>query len=260
MSKSKINFPEVRKNLQTNPSLFIQIPPSNTIWDTKSSHSSRRMDITGETPHMYANIDPTNFNNMSNLSKSSDGEEILKLYRIPCYARPIQQVLSDRKKLEYFLTNNTSLMIDLLTSYDLIKEQSTAIGSEDNLFTYEHIESLKEKAPNQQTNDASSVFHYNHDVSNVDTIEIGPNLKINTQNVQSPKDNISNRGDDQWDTMEDEEEDYSDLILSSDHFKKGKNNKDNNIIQDENHDDIINQQLTLIINESFKLQPNWIIE
>lgn len=52
--------------------------------------------------------------------------------------------------------------------------------------------------------------------------------------------------------MEDEEEeDYSYLMLSLDHFKKGKN-----IIQDENHDVIINQKLTLVINEPFKLQPN----
>lgn len=54
--------------------------------------------------------------------------------------------------------------------------------------------------------DASNMLHYNHDVSNVDTTEIGPNLEIHIDNVQSPKDNIENRGNDQQDTMEDDEE------------------------------------------------------
>lgn len=89
VSKSKINFLEIRRSLQTNPDLSIIIP-LNTIWDPKPSNSSRKMDIIGKNPSRYVTMDPSNFNNVSNQSKSYDGEEILELDRIPCYARSIQ--------------------------------------------------------------------------------------------------------------------------------------------------------------------------
>lgn len=106
----------------------------------------------------------------------------------------------------------------------------------------------------------SSMLHYGHDISNIYTTNIGLNLEINTKNQKSPEDNIDNRDDYQWSTMKyEEEEDYSYLILSPNHFEKSKNNKGKNIIQDDNYDASINQHLTLIINEAFKLQSNCII-
>lgn len=51
------------------------------------------MDIIGETPPRYANIDPSNFNNMS---ESTDYvSKILELDRIPSFTRSIQHVLLD---------------------------------------------------------------------------------------------------------------------------------------------------------------------
>lgn len=86
-------------------------------------NSSIRMDIIGEAPKRHATIDPLDFDNISNHSKSSDGEgEISKLDRIPYYDKSIQHVLSNKYKLEYFITNNSPLVINILTSYDLIKE------------------------------------------------------------------------------------------------------------------------------------------
>lgn len=146
MSISKINFLKVRKSLQNNPILSIQIPP-NTSWDPKSFGSSNRITIIGETPNRYITIDPYDFDNMSNQFESSNDKEIIELDRIPCYVRSIQQVLSNRHKLEYFLMHNTPLLIDVLTSYDLIKGQSTATESKDSLFTYEHVEPSKDNAP-----------------------------------------------------------------------------------------------------------------
>jgi len=59
------------------------------------------MDIIDETPKRYAIIDTSNFDNISNYLKSSiDEDEIPKLDRIPCYTQSIQQVLSDKNKLE----------------------------------------------------------------------------------------------------------------------------------------------------------------
>lgn len=122
------------------------------------TNSSRRMDIIDETYKMYAIIDPLNFDNMSNHSKSYDGEgEILELDRISCYAQYIQQVLSDKNKLKYFLTNNAPHVINILTSYDLIEEYSMVAEFEDSLFTYEFAKNLKGKVPHQQIDGVSDM-------------------------------------------------------------------------------------------------------
>lgn len=145
LSKSEINFLEIRRSLQTNPNLSIYIPP-NTIQDLEPFDSSRKIDIIGETPPRYVTMDPSNYDNVSNQSESFDGEEIPKLDKIPCYARSIQQVLSNKEKLDFSLTNNTPLVIEILTNYDLIKKQYIA-RFEDSLFSYEHKEPFQEMMP-----------------------------------------------------------------------------------------------------------------
>lgn len=47
-----------------NPNLAVQVPLLNTVWDRKSFNSGFRMNIIGETPPAYANIDPSNFDNI----------------------------------------------------------------------------------------------------------------------------------------------------------------------------------------------------
>jgi len=91
------------------------------------------MAIRGENPPRYVTMDPSNFDNVSNHYESCDGDEIFELDRIPCYARSIQQLLFNKEKLEFFLTNNTPLMIEILTNYELIKEPSIAM-SKDSFF------------------------------------------------------------------------------------------------------------------------------
>lgn len=107
---------------------------------------------------------------------SKDGDKILELDRIPYYAQSIQQVLSYRIKLKYFLTHNVPLVIDILTSYDLIKAPSTATRFEYSLFTYEVAEPLKGRMLNQKLYGANGMLHYDHIITNMDIVEIGPNL------------------------------------------------------------------------------------
>lgn len=64
------------------------------------------------------------------------------------------------------------------------------------------------------------------------------------ENMQPPKDKVDDRGNARHDTMEDD--DCNHLILNQDHFKKGMNNKGKNIVQDKNHDAIINKQLNTV--------------
>lgn len=109
ISKSKIQFLEIRKSLRTNPTLYVIIPPR----DSNSAHEfGQRMEIIGENNQSYATIDHYNFNNISNQFESIEVEdEVRKLDRIPYYAQSNQQVLSNKNKLKYFLTHNASLML-----------------------------------------------------------------------------------------------------------------------------------------------------
>lgn len=90
VSKSRINFLEIKRSLLTNLDLSVQITHPNTIWNLEPSNYSRKMDIIGENPSRYVTMDPSNFDNMSNQYESFDEDEIPKLDRIPCYARFIQ--------------------------------------------------------------------------------------------------------------------------------------------------------------------------
>ena len=58
-------------------------------------------------------------------------------------------MLLDKNKLEYFVTNNSPHVINILTSYDLIEEHSMDVEFEDSLFSYEFVEPLKVKVPHQ---------------------------------------------------------------------------------------------------------------
>ena len=82
ISKSKINFPKIKRSLWINPYLLVQSTPPNTIWDPNSSgsSSSNGMNIIGEIPPIYANIDPSTFHNILEHPKiPKDEVEILDL-------------------------------------------------------------------------------------------------------------------------------------------------------------------------------------
>jgi len=99
----------------------------------------------------YATIDPYKFENMTTHSNYSNREdEIPKLDRIPCYARSFQEVLYDRQKYEYYLTNNALLVINILTSYELIKELFMVAELKDSLFLYEFVGTSKYKSSNHK--------------------------------------------------------------------------------------------------------------
>lgn len=95
--------------------------------------------------------------------------------------------------------------------------------------------------------------YYEHGVINVNIAETNPILEMNAESKKPPKDNI-NECNVLQDFVQDEDgEDYSYHILKLDHFKKGTNYKDKNIIQEEDLETLINQKLDKIINESYKL-------
>jgi len=86
----KFNFSELRRSVQYNLDLSIQEPLPDVHSDTEFSHSSKKMDIIGETPKRYATIDHSKFETMPTPSDSFESEdEILELDRIPCYAKSI---------------------------------------------------------------------------------------------------------------------------------------------------------------------------
>lgn len=96
VSRLNINFLEFRQSLCTNPDMAIIISPPNTMWDPKSFGFgfSNRMNIIGETPHMYTTIDPSNFDNISNQPGSIENEaKILEHDQISFNAKSIQQVI-----------------------------------------------------------------------------------------------------------------------------------------------------------------------
>lgn len=86
LSKSKINFLEVRRSLYVNTELSIQVPPPNIVWDLESISSRKHISIIGENPTHYAIMDPSHSDNMFPPSKSFDDNKIPKLDKIPPYA------------------------------------------------------------------------------------------------------------------------------------------------------------------------------
>lgn len=90
LSKAKNDFSKVQRSLYIKPKLSVQIPPPNTMWDPKSTTSSKCVSIIGETPHKYAILKPSDLENIVPPFKSSNDINILELDRIPPYSRSIQ--------------------------------------------------------------------------------------------------------------------------------------------------------------------------
>lgn len=55
----------------------------------------------------------------------------------------------------------------------------------------------------------------------------------------------------------DDDDDYSDLIISPNHFEKGENSKGMVILRDDENAALINQMLHDVIREAYRTQPNW---
>lgn len=72
------------------------------------------------------------------------------------------ELLSDRQRLEYFLTHNVKIDIDILTSYDLLEENFVALQSSDSLFSYDNARSSKWRASSINRDDAIDVDTYKH--------------------------------------------------------------------------------------------------
>jgi len=87
------------------------------------------MDIIDETPHRFdMNIEHSEFEYVSLNSHeyAFDNVKIEKLNRIPNHIRSIHELLSNREKLEYFLTHNAETIIDILKNYELLEENSVS--------------------------------------------------------------------------------------------------------------------------------------
>lgn len=89
--------------------------------------------------------------------------------------------------------------------------------------------------------DANDILHCEHNADDMDATKTGPYMGIDTRDMWWQKDDIDNDDGDQKNTMKDDKEEYSYLIL--DQFNNGKKNEVKNIIQDENFDAIIHQQI-----------------
>lgn len=135
MSKEKVHFNDIQRSVRHNPDLPRQESHPDAHSDTKSISSSKKMDIFGETPHRFAKFENVSLNNTTN--SFDDANEILEVDRIPPHVRSIQELLSNKEKLEYYITHNAPIVIDILTNYELIKEQYVTLDSLDSLFSYE---------------------------------------------------------------------------------------------------------------------------
>lgn len=141
-------------------------------------------------------------------------------------------------------------MVEILTSYDLIKEPSIA-RFEDNLFIYEHVEHSLEQAPHRMDS-ANGVPTYEHDVEDVDSNKVSLNSKFNARN-EEPFDYEELYGEND---RQEHEDDYSDLIISPNHFEKCKHSKGKSILQDDENKAPVNQTLCEVIWEAYSRQPN----
>jgi len=85
------------------------------------------MDIIGENPHRFeTNIEHYKFETINlNIHEdtSNDNAKIEELDRIPIHIRSIKELLFEKEKLEYFVTHNTKIVIDILKNYELLEEK-----------------------------------------------------------------------------------------------------------------------------------------
>jgi len=116
ISKSKVHFNEIKRSMRFNPDVPMQeLDPNDRMDtdednDTESTSSSKSMDIIGQTPNkLNMSINDYDFENISlgshDYTLNSDAK-IEELYRIPSHVRLIEEFLSNKEKLEYYLTSN----------------------------------------------------------------------------------------------------------------------------------------------------------
>jgi len=60
----------------------------------------------------------------SHSDTSNSDAKIKELDRIPIHVKSIKELPSNKEKLEYYLTNNSTKIIDILTNYELLEADS----------------------------------------------------------------------------------------------------------------------------------------
>jgi len=74
-------------------------------------------------------------------------------------------VLSNKERIQFFIHNNTFIIVELLTNANLLDNHSKAVESEDSLFLYK--ESLKHLHPMHETHDVGGMLDYHHNVGSI---------------------------------------------------------------------------------------------
>ena len=120
-------------------------------------------------------------------------------------------------------------MINILTNYELIKEHSIIVALEDSLFSYEIGKPSKWKVSNRKVDDASNIPNYDHEAKDMEIDVVNLDIMINEVGTQYVDENYA-KDDVICDAQDEDDDDYSHLILKPDHFNKGMNSKDKNII------------------------------
>lgn len=152
VSKNKVYFLKISKSTRVNPNLPMQELDFNDRIDTdedndiESINSSKRMDIIGQTSHklnMSINDFDFDYISLGSHSDTYNNAKIEELDKIPTHIRSIKELLSNNEKLEYYLTNNAEIVIDVMINYELLEEDSSTLQSSDSLFSYENAGSIK---------------------------------------------------------------------------------------------------------------------
>lgn len=137
------------------------------------------------------------------------------------------KLLSNREKLEYFLTHNAKIVIDITTSYELLEENFIDSQLSDNLFSYENAGLSKQRASSIHQDNAHNIDTYEHTITSMNEVKQDAPLEKNMDISKPPrKDNIKDN--------QIEDKDYRYLILNLAHYKLGMLfDKDKSILQNE---------------------------
>jgi len=231
--KGKVHFNNIWRSVRQNHDLPLQQPHPDAHNDTEYTSSSKKMDIIGETPNRFIpNVDQYEFEivilNIRDNDFDESNDEILELDIIPIHVRSIQEVLSDRQRLEYFLTHDAEIFIDIITTYELLEEKYIALESLDSVFSYENVGSTQQRAPTINKIIANSVSSCEHIVESVDGVKIEAPPEVNTQ---PPSEVVI-----EYSGTKDFDDDYENLILKPYYFTRGMLSKGRDSIQDDDHD------------------------
>lgn len=195
------------------------------------------MNIIGEIPPIYANIDPSYFDNtLDHPNITKDEVEISKLDSF--YIDQLGAML------QALNMNIIEMRWELVVAKNPNVNSNNPIGSKDSLFIY--IGSSWWFIPNSQTYGANDIHDFKYNGGSMEFPEPKNNARID----QPPND-----VDDilYYDTNDD---DYSDLILNHDHFEKGKSSIGMFISYHDKIVALVNKTLHDVIREAYFRQPS----